>query len=593
MLRFCITHFLIPREGYACMPGYEMEFNANITSLDQVSMLEGGEEILELKCKSLFFENHLGQDLDFFVWKHKGSNISLKKTLPVCKRVKCPKGVSLKVNKIDMDKILQWRNNRTSLKFSMTKKFLKRVITKKFITQKSTDLIASNFKTNGWTLLFQFNKPLNSSFTSILRATGRHIQVLDGSKAIAFSSDRNHKDLLGIATDDDAIFTVRMKFNKNEKNMTKYDENLHASPIMDLNVEDIRLFDHSYKNLSCLFNDNVDSPVKILGSSKEPWEMKNYLSNFILNASNTSTSPLETCSNAYVELENFSQKKIQDLTELSQQLNNSLNSYKEKDCGRGDHLFTLPDGNNTCEQNSCVCQNGTPINDLECVNHKVNICQSCDAGYHQLGDNCVINQCTCLNGTAVTGADCPHDQDHLCKRCDAGFHKSGDGCLINQCTCLNGTAEVGVDCPNHDDHLCQNCEKNYKLNLDTKLCDFDWNTKEGWTPAIAIRPLDVVAFKYSTDKKNLAEAKKFCNDLGGNLGTIRDEAELHVINEIVTDEAWVDVTTEKAYSGRSEWKWGNGGGEVSADDSFWYSSRYPASQPYTRGIWYHKHGHTF
>ena len=114
-----------------------------------------------------------------------------------------------------------------------------------------------------------------------MRATGRHIQVLDGSKAIAFSSDRNHKDLLGITTDDDAIFTVRMKFNKNEKYMTKYDENLHASPIMDLNVEDIRLFDHSYKNLSCLFNDNVDSPVKVLGSSKEPWEVKNYLSTVV------------------------------------------------------------------------------------------------------------------------------------------------------------------------------------------------------------------------------------------------------------------------------------------------------------------------
>jgi len=267
----------------------------------------------------------------------------------------------------------------------------------------------------------------------------------------------------------------RRKFKKNEKYMTKYDENLHASPIMDLNVEDIRLFDHSYKNLNCLFNDNVDSPVKILESSKEPWEVKNYLSNFIVNASNTSTSrnPLQTCSNAYVELENFSQKKLQDLTELSQRLNNSLNSYKEKDCDKGYHLFTLPDGNYTCERNSCVCQNGTPINDLECVNHKVNICQSCDAGYHQLGDNCVINQCTCLNGKAEVGVGCPTHGDHVCQKCESFYHLSSMNltCETNKCQCTNGHPVGNPSCHEHDAQQCDSCENNYKLNLDTKLCD--------------------------------------------------------------------------------------------------------------------------
>ena len=233
--------------------------------------------------------------------------------------------------------------------------------------------------------MFQFNKSLNSSFTSILRATGRHIQVLDGSKAIAFSSDGNHKDLLGVATDDDKIFTVRVKFNKNKKYMS--DENL--SPI---NVEDIKLFDHSYQNLSCIFNENIETPVKILESSKEAWELRNYLNNFNLKASNTSTStdPLQTCPIAYVELESFSQKKIRYLTELSERLNNSLNSYMEKVCDKGYHLFTLPGGNYTCEENSCDCQNGTPVNGSDCVNHKVNICQSCDAGYYQSGDECLI-----------------------------------------------------------------------------------------------------------------------------------------------------------------------------------------------------------
>ena len=111
-----------------------------------------------------------------------------------------------------------------------------------------------------------------------------------------------------------------------------------------------------------------------------------------------------------------------------------------------------------------------------------------------------------------------------------------------------------------------------------------------------------VYFYYTSENNyNLTEAHNFCKNLDNhgraNLGTIRNHAELKVINTLVNDtRTWVDVSCPildlngSPSSIRSDWQWGNNGGPVLADDEFWYSGTRPSSKFQAYAMWYKGRG---
>ena len=262
--------------GVGCQPGYTMEQDQPKNQTFQ--------EVFSLKCRNLLVKSDKGESL--YTWLKEDGTIAFKtttqKALPSCKLATCPTGVSLRVNHGERKRMLKWRDNHTTLKLQLSKKFIKQALMKRFLIDKKNlenskivSSIASNYKKNGWTIMFEFDQPLNASlFRSVATVKGRHFQILNGSRNIAFSSYKNDKDLLGGNNDTSNVYNIEMKFNSYKGDASR---DFYGQRPININVKEVRLFDHSYKNLSCLFNENIDTPVKIQDFEKENWEVGSYL----------------------------------------------------------------------------------------------------------------------------------------------------------------------------------------------------------------------------------------------------------------------------------------------------------------------------
>ena len=158
--------------------------------------------------------------------------------------------------------------------------------------------------------------------------------------------------------------------------------------------------------------------------------------------------------------------------------------------------------------------------------------------------------------------------------CRTGFHYDKDHCQQNICRCQNGEASTGTDCEVHEHNSCEigSCKKGFYMTDESKKsanpeCIKDLFKGKDYTAVGSTG----VYFLYEPEYMySLAQAHQFCQDLGANLGTIRDHTELKVFKSIVTNHCWIDVSSPKPSANRSDWIWGNNGGQVSTDDDFWH-----------------------
>lgn len=182
------------------------------------------------------------------------------------------------------------------------------------------------------------------------------------------------------------------------------------------------------------------------------------------------------------------------------------------------------DGETTCTENLCVCDNGTPSIGIDCLNNGEVKCRegTCNDGYYFNNNDCLENLCVCDNGTAARGIDCPSDGDIKCidgtcndgyyfynndcliktcvcnygppatgeqcdingntrciEPCDRGYHLSNNRCLQNVCVCENGDPSIGEDCPNNGEVKCNEgtCDDGYYFTnnnclIKTCICEY-------------------------------------------------------------------------------------------------------------------------
>ena len=124
----------------------------------------------------------------------------------------------------------------------------------------------------------------------------------------------------------------------------------------------------------------------------------------------------------------------------------------------------LPFDGSTCKRNICNCNNGTSAIQENCIEHQMDLCTSCDAGYYKTeSKTCDLKVCSCQNGTPSKGLDCPNHGDKSCEDCDQGFHWEGKkkGCKQNVCKCPNGYPATGSACTQHNS---QNCVANPEIS---------------------------------------------------------------------------------------------------------------------------------
>jgi len=340
----------------ACAPGYAFKGDKALKPLFK-------DDILHLECKKSPFKSDEGKDL--FLWRYKDDHRDPFSVLPVCMPTKCPRGVSLRLNKVRR-RMLTWSHNDTLLKLRLSKKFINSAIEKKFLgllgehlffydedERGNSDFLKNhhhidkfaNYKKNGWTIMFEFDKPLNNSFRSLQMVTGKHVQILNNSKAIAFSSYPNDKDILGERNKRDD-FTVKLKFNKYK------DRNTDMSKI---SVVDVRLFEHTFKNLSCFFNEDLDSSVKATDSDRQRWEIGKYhekWSPHVSSESRLNVNKFQSCPSAYNDLEKSfkaTDQKYNDLLKINQLLTSENQKMDET-------LGELAGGWKVCEEKSKKCE---------------------------------------------------------------------------------------------------------------------------------------------------------------------------------------------------------------------------------------------
>ena len=135
----------------------------------------------------------------------------------------------------------------------------------------------------------------------------------------------------------------------------------------------------------------------------------------------------------------------------------------------------------SCEENVCICNNGTAQANAQCDENTANECSECNQYYHMVTDrpdekddpnwsaDCAVNQCVCQYGTPVDDGFCNDHQGNQCKVCDDGFTLTDDEqCIPNECTCENGTARnstVTDDvCLVVARNECQVCDQYYKIS---------------------------------------------------------------------------------------------------------------------------------
>jgi len=135
-------------------------------------------------------------------------------------------------------------------------------------------------------------------------------------------------------------------------------------------------------------------------------------------------------------------------------------------CANCDHGFMLYEEAKQCVAASCTCKGGMPGS--KCANNGEESCASCKENHHLDGHRCVPNKCSCSNGKAATGDMCLQDNIEVCTSCDLGFsaHVKADSesghmevlCKENTCTCDHGTAATLEDCHRAGGHICSACK---------------------------------------------------------------------------------------------------------------------------------------
>lgn len=148
-----------------------------------------------------------------------------------------------------------------------------------------------------------------------------------------------------------------------------------------------------------------------------------------------------------------------------------------------------------CEQNVCVCDNGTKAENNDCTTDDANICTACNDGYHLNTDTkaCDPNVCQCAGGASVTtlfgAGHCPKHNANVCAVCYNSGQKlfncddssESDTCISGvevfcenkTCACDNGTGISDGTCTNESDNICASCntDNGYHLEEVDRVCE--------------------------------------------------------------------------------------------------------------------------
>ena len=157
-------------------------------------------------------------------------------------------------------------------------------------------------------------------------------------------------------------------------------------------------------------------------------------------------------------------------------------SETENYCQSCDEYYHLEEnindstGSSSCQENQCYCDHGTAVNTSDCTINNSHHCQSCDTknryylptnnnpNYPQENKICtkMPNICKCENGIAVDHYNCLEHDLNYCFSCDAGFSLN-----FSDRTChkieLDPNCEVRKD---DDIFTCEICYENYHLDKD-------------------------------------------------------------------------------------------------------------------------------
>lgn len=71
--------------------------------------------------------------------------------------------------------------------------------------------------------------------------------------------------------------------------------------------------------------------------------------------------------------------------------------------------------------NSCLCPNGNPVTNSQCLDSNQIQCNSCNIFYHLQDNSCIENSCQCKNGQAVSNQECFEDGWNYCSSCAEGY----------------------------------------------------------------------------------------------------------------------------------------------------------------------------
>lgn len=151
------------------------------------------------------------------------------------------------------------------------------------------------------------------------------------------------------------------------------------------------------------------------------------------------------------------------------------------------HYSVGPNNLYACSENECKCNNGTPVDNVNCPQHESEMCETCNLGYNFDPDSnfcTLVNVCYCDNGMKIPNDQCNINGEHHCdpSGCQAGYHIVGRFCVINDCFCTNGSpvdtlitvdTVVTVNCITHQSSQCKSCDNGYYLNETDASCDIN------------------------------------------------------------------------------------------------------------------------
>jgi len=131
---------------------------------------------------------------------------------------------------------------------------------------------------------------------------------------------------------------------------------------------------------------------------------------------------------------------------------------------------------NKCELNQCKCNNGTGTKGEKCPINNTYKCDTCNEGFHKMGNNCIRNICYCDNG--LKDFNCKINNTSTCKSCNDNYYLKDNKCLPcpNNSTCKNSKIiATCTPCMNSDNKVDKskykvNCSKNNEGQCLTKKC---------------------------------------------------------------------------------------------------------------------------